>query len=76
VILEEDLSEQQKTDYDFIKEAASFAKRAGNFNTVLILATKDGAEGFSERFQHCDGNVFAGIGLAELYLNDKFNEED
>lgn len=74
------LSEQQKTDLDFIKESASFSKRAGSFDTVVVLACKVHADGSSERFQWTDGSLYSSIGLAEMFLRDQYdatqNEDD
>ena len=70
------MNEETKTDLDYIKNACSFLMEGGKFDSVLILACKTNQEGTEAlRYKQVAGNVFATIGMAELYLRDEYNAE-
>ena len=64
------IDEQQTTDLDYLKEGARFIRKSGNFDHVLVIASKSTPKG-SERYDWVDGNFFAAYKCAELYVDEQ-----
>lgn len=70
------MNEETKSDLDYIKNACQFMVEGGKFDSVLILACKTNVDGTEAlRYKQVAGNVFATIGMAELYLRDEYESD-
>ena len=69
------MTEENQTDIEYMENAVKFLLDGGKFDSIVILASKMSEDGKNQmRYKQVAGNMFACIGMAELYLREEYKE--